>query len=203
MVSPSETRSHGYRIASARYPPFDGAGAYRYGSRWVSPGHWVVHAAESYALALLENLVHWQTLKPPPNLIWIAIDIPGDVAQETVGRADLAELDTSDYAAFRRIGDAWLERGETGVLWVPSVVSPVDWNVLFNQEHAAFARLVVGEPVPVVTDARPWKTNAWPAGSAKLSCEIPQSIPAREASNFARARRRAPAAKARQRLLPG
>ncbi len=157
MVFPPEVRSGAYRIASASYPPFDGAGAYRYGSRWVSPGHRVVHAAESYALALLENLVHWQSVKPPPNLVWLAVDIPDDVVQESVERTALDQVDTRDYGAFRRIGDDWIERGESGALWVPSVVSPVERNVLFNQEHEAFASLVIRDPVPVVADARIWK----------------------------------------------
>ena len=39
-----------YRIVSPRYPPFDGTGTHRWGSRWVSPGRWVVHAAETYSV---------------------------------------------------------------------------------------------------------------------------------------------------------
>ena len=58
MASPPDEHTRAYRIVSPQYPPFDGSGTYRWGSRWVSPGHYVVHAAESYALAVLENLVH-------------------------------------------------------------------------------------------------------------------------------------------------
>ena len=42
-----------YHIVSPKYPPFDGSGTYRYGSRWISPGRRVVHAAETYSLAVL------------------------------------------------------------------------------------------------------------------------------------------------------
>jgi RES domain-containing protein len=52
-----------FRIASAAYPVFDGGGAVRWGSRWCTPGRNVIHTASSYALALLENLVHWSSAR--------------------------------------------------------------------------------------------------------------------------------------------
>ena len=57
------------------------------------------------------------------------------------------------YRATRRIGDDWYERGDTAVLWVPSVVSPYESNVLCSQLHADFSRIVVGEPTPAPVDA--------------------------------------------------
>ena len=65
MASPPDRATRVYRIVSPRYPPFDGSGTHRWGSRWISPGQYVVHAAQSYALAVLENLVHWQTSAVP------------------------------------------------------------------------------------------------------------------------------------------
>ena len=50
MASRLENVKYAYRIVSSRYPPFDGAGAYRWGSRWVSPGRQVVHAAKPMRL---------------------------------------------------------------------------------------------------------------------------------------------------------
>ena len=149
-----ETARHAYRIVSSRYPPFDGAGAYRWGSRWVSPGRQVVHAAETYALAVLENLVHWQSGTLPRALVCVRIAIPDDVAQERADDVDPALLTGGDYDATRRIGDDWYDRGDTAVLWVPSVVSPYESNVLCNQRHAEFSRIVVGEPSPARVDAR-------------------------------------------------
>ena len=149
-----ETARHAYRIVSSRYPPFDGAGACRWGSRWVSPGRQVVHAAETYALAVLENLVHWQSGTLPRALVCVRIAIPDDVAQERADDVDPALLTVGDYNATRRIGDDWYDRRDTAVLWVPSVVSPYESNVLCNQRHAEFSRIVVGEPSPARVDAR-------------------------------------------------
>ena len=154
MASRHETATYAYRIVSSRYPPFDGGGAYRWGSRWVSPGRQVVHAAETWSLAVLENLVHWQSGTLPSDLVCVRIVIPGDVAQELADEIDPALLIGHDYRATRRIGDAWYERGNSAVLWVPSVVSPYEYNVLCNQRHADFPRIVVGEPTPARVDAR-------------------------------------------------
>ena len=56
-----------YRIVRAGYSVFDGSGAARWGGRWTSPGRSVIHAAETYALAILENLVHFNASELPPT----------------------------------------------------------------------------------------------------------------------------------------
>ena len=56
-----------FRIASAAYPVFDGGGAHRWGSRWCTPGRRVIHTSSAYSLALLENLVHWNSARLPPG----------------------------------------------------------------------------------------------------------------------------------------
>ena len=154
MASPPDQATRVYRIVSPQYPPFDGTGTHRWGSRWISPHQYVVHTAESYALAVLENLVHWQTSAVPKGLVCVAADIPDDVEQEELDRKDLPKADADDYAAFREIGDEWYQRGETAVLWVPSIVSPVEANALVNQTHEDFARLTIHKPAPARIDPR-------------------------------------------------
>lgn len=154
MASPPDRATRVYRIVSPQYPPFDGTGTHRWGSRWISPGQHVVHTTESYALAVLENLVHWQTSAVPKGLVYVAADIPDDVEQEELDRADLPKADANDYTVFRDIGDEWYQRGDTAILWVPSIVSPVEANVLVNQTHKDFARLPVHKPAPARIDPR-------------------------------------------------
>jgi len=154
MASPPDNVDRVYRIVSPKYPPFDGFGTHRWGSRWISPGQYVVHTAESYALAVLENLVHWQATTVPKGLVCVAADIPDDIEQEQLDRDDLPKATLNDYAAFREIGDEWYQRGETAVLWVPSIVSPVEANVLVNQMHGDFAKLIVHKPAPTRIDPR-------------------------------------------------
>jgi RES domain-containing protein len=145
MASPPDPILRAYRIVSPKYPPFDGSGTWRWGSRWVSPGRLVVHAAETYSLAVLENLVHWQTSALPPNLVCVTVQIPGDVVQSRVERDKIRGWGRADYAATRTLGDAWYAAGQTAVLVVPSLVSPYESNVLFNQRHEDFPRINAGK----------------------------------------------------------
>ena len=154
MVFRSDTAKPAYRIVQDRYPPFDGGGAFRWGSRWTGPGRWVVHAAETYALAVLENLVHWQTVALPPSLVCVRVTIPRGLDQERIDDLDPAALAADDFMTTRALGNRWYARGRTAVLWVPSVVSPHESNVLFNQRHADFPRLKVEPPKPAPVDPR-------------------------------------------------
>lgn len=154
MASQRETFRRAYRIVSNTFPPFDGAGAHRWGSRWVNGGRWVVHAAETYALAVLENLVHWQTSTLPPTLVCVEITIPDDISQARMAQDDVPGWQDDDYIASRAVGDAWYDRSQSAVLWVPSVVSPFESNVLFNQRHPDIARIIVGSAVPAHLDSR-------------------------------------------------
>jgi len=149
MASQPERPNRVYRIVSNQYPPFDGGGAYRWGSRWVSPGKLVVHGSSSYSLAVLENLVHWQSSELPPTLVCVVATIPGSIKQSRKEYIDLNDADTC-----RNLGDRWFANGKTAVLWVPSVVSPYEDNVLINQLHPDFAKIRVSRPVSVAVDKR-------------------------------------------------
>ena len=157
MVFRPETAKHAYRIVQSRYPPFDGSGTRRWGSRWVSPGRWVVHAAETYALAVLENLVHWQTTALPPSLVCVRVTIPAGLLQERMDDFSSAALTTADFHSTRALGDQWCDQGRTSVLWVPSAVSPYESNLLFNQRHPDFSRIAVEPPTSAYVD---WRLKA-------------------------------------------
>lgn len=149
MVSQPSNGKRVFRIVSNRYPPFDGGGAYRWGSRWVDPGRLVVHAASSYSLAVLENLVHWQSNALPPTLVCVVASIPDAPKQSTVNPSNYKDED-----ACRAIGNKWFDEGKTVALWVPSIVSPYENNVLINQLHADFSKIKISKPVGAVVDTR-------------------------------------------------
>jgi RES domain-containing protein len=79
-----------------------------------------------------------------------------DIEQEELNQAAYIETAYSDYSISREIGDDWYDRGESAVLWVPSVVSPYESNLLFNQQPADFSRIVVHQPTPAHVDPRLW-----------------------------------------------
>lgn len=149
MVSRSETETPIYRIVSNQYPPFDGGGAFRWGSRWVDSGRLVIHGASSYSLAVLENLVHWQSTQLPPTLVCVVARIPNTLKQSRIKPKDVYDDD-----ACRAVGNSWFDEGRTAILWVPSVVSPYEDNVLINQTHKDFLRIKVSKPVSTHIDQR-------------------------------------------------
>jgi RES domain-containing protein len=154
MAFRSEGELQVFRIASEAYPIFDGGGARRWGSRWCTPGRGIIHTASSYALAVLENLVHWNAMTLPPQLRYVVATIPADIARRVLEPNALPGWDHSDYAVSQPIGDAWYDRGETAVLAVPSFLSPFEPNVLINQMHPETARIRVGSEQPAILDLR-------------------------------------------------
>jgi len=145
-----------FRIADIRQTIFDGTGAMLHGARWNSPGRRVIYAAETYAGALLEILVH-ASGDVPQSQNYIEIEIPAGVAIEEIAPEDVRGWSLRSFDSARAFGDRWYDDRRTAVLMVPSVVTHVERNVLINQEHPDFPRIRASEPLPVHWDARLWR----------------------------------------------
>ena len=145
-----------FRIADMRHAIFDGTGAMLYGARWNSPGRRVIYAAETYAGALLEILVH-ASGSVPRSQGYVEIEIPSGLSIEEITQDDVPRWDSQSFEATRAFGDRWYDERRTPVLIVPSVVTLVERNVLINQEHPEFPLVQVSQAVPVRWDARLWK----------------------------------------------
>jgi RES domain-containing protein len=156
MVSRHSGSLRAFRIADMRHPIFDGTGAMLHGARWNSPGRRIVYAAETYAGALLEILVH-ASGAVPNGQGYIEIEIPAGLSVEEIAPEDVPRWDALSFEAARKFGDRWYDERRTPVALVPSVVTLVERNVLINQEHPDFARLRASQPRPVRWDARLWK----------------------------------------------
>lgn len=140
-----------YRIGSAAFPLFDGAGAAASGNaRWNSKGRYVVYAAEHYATALLERAAQLNSLRLPRTLVYVRIDIPARATVEAIGPDDLPGWDRDDRTASQRFGDRWYDERRSLVLLVPSLAAPgLERNVLINQRHPQFSRVTASAPAPV------------------------------------------------------
>ncbi len=144
-----------YRIVRAGYPAFDGSGAARWGGRWTGQGRAVIHASESYALAVLENLVHFNASELPPHLVVCEIQIPGDVSRQIVPRSALPNFDVDDsYEACRTLGNLWHEDAKSALLIVPSRLSPFECNILVHPGHRDVGRVQIGDALPARLDER-------------------------------------------------
>jgi RES domain-containing protein len=150
----SEAVQQGYRLVRDVYPVLDGTGAARVGGRWNSPGREVVHASDSFALAMLEMLVKLGRSALPTNYVYGAIRIGGRLIED-LDPARVPGWDRlDDLTAPRAYGDRWLEERRTAVLRVPSVVSPIDRNLLINPAHPAYHTITVSPARPVPWDPR-------------------------------------------------
>jgi len=145
-----------FRIADMRHAIFDATGAMLHGARWNSPGRRVIYAAETYAGALLEIMVH-ASGGVPRSQGYVEIEIPAGLSIEEIAPEDVARWNSSSFETARAFGDRWYDERRTPVLIVPSVVTLVERNVLINQEHPDFARIRASQPRPVRWDARLWK----------------------------------------------
>ena|SRR2546426_9710491 len=146
-----------YRIARARFAHaiWSGSGARNHGGRWNSKGVAVAYAAESRALAALEQLVH---LIPPRILRGFVISsIEFDDRQ--VHRINMKTLPSGwdravPPAALRKYGDAWVARGPSLVLAAPSAIIRGEWNYLVNPSHRDFDSAIKSKAIPFVYDQR-------------------------------------------------
>jgi RES domain-containing protein len=144
-----------FRIGRAKFALFDGAGAALSGARWNSKGERVIYAADSYAGALLEVLVHANLGRVPRGFVCIEIHVPREVEIEEITAKDLPKWDAADYAPSQAFGSQWYRERRTAVLVVPSVPgNGKARNVLINQEHPDFKKIKASSPAPVNWDPR-------------------------------------------------
>lgn len=143
-----------YRIGAAnnKYPIFDGTGSIMYPGRWNTSRCRVIYAAEHYSTALLEKLVHSNTGKIPNNQQWIEITIPAGTTYEMVTTYSLAGWKDSNIT--KEFGDKWLEEKRSCILFVPSIVAPLDNNILINEFHPQFYTIEISLNRPVIWDKR-------------------------------------------------
>jgi RES domain-containing protein len=143
------------KFAEPPYNPFDGEGARSLGGRWNSPGIAVVYASGSLSLAVLEILVHADSLSVLPDHIAFPLDIPQPLIHE-LGLDELPDAwnDPSAPADLRRIGDEWARARRTVALRVPSAVIPSEFNFVLNPAHPEFERVAIGDRQKLEIDPR-------------------------------------------------
>jgi RES domain-containing protein len=145
----------GWRVAKKRHPPYDGTGALLRGGRWSSPGRAVIHAADTFAGAILEILAH--ALRPrtlPGRHHAVRIDVP-DGLIEFLDPSDLPGWDAKGSPGAVRFGDAWLAERRSPVLAVPAVpCRPIGRLLLINPQHPDAGRIAVSAPFDVPWDER-------------------------------------------------
>lgn len=152
-----------FRIASTspnyHYDDISGKGAEISGGRWNRKGVPVVYTASSIALAALETIVHTDTGAWPlnryvleigiPDAVWEAAEVPeASGALPAVWDSQPAPRETLDY------GDEWIASRRSALLIVPSVVVPLETNILINPLHSDAVKVRVIRTTKFIYDSR-------------------------------------------------
>jgi RES domain-containing protein len=116
----------------------------------------VVYTSASISLAILEYTVNYRRRGWVSATVLASATIPSSVRVRTVAAE---ELPANWYAAdppveLQKIGGEWLERGESGVLKLPSAIVVEEWNYLLNPLHPDFAKLNFDAPKTFSFDRR-------------------------------------------------
>ena len=136
--------------------PLGGRGGLYAPGRWHPRGIRIVYTSATLSLAALELLVHVDRDLLPSDLVQIEIDLPDDLPLEQVkpGRLPSNWRRYPAPAALQRIGMAFIERGKSAVLRVPSAVIPDEDNCLLNPAHPAIERVKIVGRRALVLDPR-------------------------------------------------
>ena len=134
----------------------EGVGGLMVSGRWHRRGRPILYTASSAALAALEVLVHVEPLQAPDDLRLLGLDLPDELTIEELVPALLPEDWRSVPApeSTQSIGNAWLERRSSVALRVPSVVVPMETNVLLNPRHPDMTRVRISSNETFRFDSR-------------------------------------------------
>lgn len=134
---------------------FSGEGARLYGGRWNSLGVPMIYTAESRSLAVLETLVHLDSLEFLKRYLLFSVEIEANLVKY-LDRSSLPKNWQSNLvsASSQEIGDAWAAGQSSVALSVPSVIIPDESNFVLNPAHPDFSRLKIHKPSAFQFDPR-------------------------------------------------
>jgi len=115
-----------------------------------------IHTGTSFALCLVEVLVHANRRTPPSGARCVAVEVPDAVSREMFDPAAHPGWDdVGDVSVAQAFGRRWIGQRRSALLFVPSAVTGGrDWNVVVNPAHEDAALLVAGPENRVELDRR-------------------------------------------------
>lgn len=146
-----------FRLARAKYADMlSGKGAALKGARWNSPGVELIYTAANRSLAMAEVAVHFTLATLPDDYMMVCIDIPDDMAIQSIEPSALPEAWNlfPHPSATQQFGDAFVSANEYCLLRVPSAVTQGDFNILINPHHPDFSRINIADITPFPFDRR-------------------------------------------------
>ena len=135
------------------FPIYDAEGARLYPGRWNTPASPLIYTSEHYSTAMLEKLVHSNSVLPP-NQHFIKITIPNRTSYEVFQIAAHPGWDSKDEGICKKFGAEWYDETRTALLLVPSIPARLERNILINAKHPDATGIAYDLPEPVWWDER-------------------------------------------------
>ena len=146
-----------YRIAKTEFSKdLSGYGARTFEGRWNHKGTSVVYTSESRALATTEYLVHVPVSLVPDKLSMTTITVPEGASRQSVDINDLPAnwRDFPADPALADFGSSWVDRSDSLLLRVPSVIVEKEFNILINPMHPESGGVTITAVDPYQFDPR-------------------------------------------------
>jgi RES domain-containing protein len=137
-----------YRLHRRQRAAGDYQGSLIQPNRWNPARVPMLYCSPSLSLACLEVLVHVAPEEIPPDYVYSAAELAANPEIADFAGDSMAE------EATRRYGHTWAASGRSLAILVPSVVIPVESNVLLNPVHPAFRDVLWEDPRPFQFDPR-------------------------------------------------
>ena len=135
------------------HPIYDPEGARLYPGRWNTAASPIIYASEHYSTAMLEKLVHSNSILPP-NQHYVRITIPNGISYEAFQAEKHPGWDGKREDICKRAGHAWYKERRTAIMLVPSIPARLERNILINPLHPDAAKITTDLPLPVWWDER-------------------------------------------------
>jgi RES domain-containing protein len=135
------------------YPIYDTEGARVFPGRWNTETSPIIYTSEHYSTAMLEKLVHANSLLLP-NQHYIRITIPNGVSYVVFQTAQHPGWDAKNETICKTFGEIWYREQRSALLLVPSIPARLERNILINPLHPDSARITRDLPEPVWWDER-------------------------------------------------
>jgi RES domain-containing protein len=135
------------------YPIYDTEGARLFPGRWNTEASPIIYSSERYSTAMLEKLVHANSVLPP-NQHYIRITVPNGVSYEVFQTAQHPGWDAKNETICKGFGETWFREKRSALLLVPSIPARLERNVLINPLHPDATGITRDLPEPVWWDER-------------------------------------------------
>ena len=150
-----------WRITSAKFTKeeaFNGEGGLISAGRWHEKGRRILYTSENLSLATLETYIHLNHLVHVKRFRVYRLEIPHELIitpdlsaiMETI--QDLKTLDLSNQT--QSYGTKWLKEMSSAALAVPSVIVPLEKNILLNPAHPDFKQIIIHDALDHRYDPR-------------------------------------------------